>query len=141
MKQRNPKRRHEYVDPTPTTAAVKFQRPPTLAEQIARYMGQHQRWQAQQGFETPDEAEDIESPEEEHVESPHELVFDEQLNREMPRYEKMVLDAQRKTFDEQLEKKRRADLAARKAADEAERRLKEEKRSTKKVESPDGDED
>lgn len=137
-----PKRRHEYVDPTPTTAAVKFQRPPTLAEQIARYMGAHHRWQEQQRLETPEEADDLEVSDDDVIESPHELVYDEELNREVPRYEKMLLDRQREQFDRVIAEKKKSDLAARRAADEAEKRLRQErKKPTKKVESPEGDEE
>lgn len=135
-----PVRRYEAVDPNPTAAAVNFRKPPTLAEQIARYMGDHERWKSQQGFETPEEADDLEVSDDDAPESPHELVYDEQLNREMPRYEKMLLDRQRAAFEEKLAQKLNADKAARAAADEAERRLKSErKKSTKKVDQDPGE--
>lgn len=142
MGKHTPKRRHEYADPTPTTAAVQFKTPPTLAEQIARYMGQHHRWQAQQGIETPEEAEDLDIDEDDSPESPHELVYDEQINREIPRYEKMLLDEQRKKFDQVIEEKRKADLAARRAAEAAEKRYRaQRKKNADKDESADADDD
>lgn len=100
-----PKRRHEFVDPNPISLPVKFQQPPTLAEQIARFMGAHERYVAQQGHEHPSEADDFDIPDEDSPESPHELVFDAQLNREIPRYEKEHLDTKRQQFDEALRKK------------------------------------
>jgi len=97
------RRRTEYVDPNPMTLPVKFQKPPTLAEQIARYMGAHSRFQEAQGDESPDEADDFEIQDDDGIYSPHELVRDELLNKDLTRYEKQVLDVQRAKFDQDLQ--------------------------------------
>lgn len=117
MKKKNSDMRHyEAVDPNPHSMAVKFQRPPTLAEQIAQYMGQHNRHLEQLGVETAEEADDFEIDEEGTPESPHELVYDALLNRELPRYQKVLIDRDRAKFDDQLAEKIRADRLANEAA-------------------------
>lgn len=131
---KNSRRRHEITDPTPITLPVKFQKPPTLAEQIARFMGQQERYAAQQGHETPEEADDFDIPDDDAPESPHELVFDPDLNREIPRYEKVLLDRDRARFDSELNKKIRADQAAARAAEAALRRSKGDAMRKKKKE-------
>lgn len=137
--QKKSRRRHEAVDPNPVSAPVKFQRPPTLAEQIARFLGQHERYVKSQEAESPDDAEDFDIPDEDSPESPHELVYDEQLNRELPRYEKALLDRQRAAFDEALKKRIQDERNARAAAE----RVAKEKasddapqKSKKRVSSP-----
>lgn len=124
MKKKNSDVRHyEAVDPQPHSMAVKFQRPPTLAEQIAQYMGQHNRHLEQLGVETAEEADDFEVDEDGIVESPHELVFDALLNREMPRYQKVLIDRDRAKFDDALAEKIRADRIAAEAAKRAKAQL------------------
>lgn len=124
MKKKNSDVRHyEAVDPNPHTMALKFQRPPTLAEQIAQYMGQHNRHLEQLGVETAEEADDFEVDEDGNPESPHELVFDALLNRELPRYQKALIDRDRAKFDEQLAEKIRADRLAAEAAKRAKAHL------------------
>lgn len=143
MPKRNPNsiRRHEVVDPNPVAIPVKFQRPPTLAEQIARFMGAQQRYAALQGEETPDEADDLEVDDDASPESPHELVHDPLLNREIPRYEKVLLDRDRAKFDRALQEKIVADRNARAAAERAAAALNTpQKKSRKKTESADADE-
>lgn len=141
---RNPKvRRHEVTDPNPMTLPVKFQKPPTLAEQIARYMGAHQRFQ-DEGEETANEADDFDVEDEDSPHSPHELVYDELLNREMPRYEKEMLERGRARFDAQLQEKIRqdrlaADAAARSSAPAESYNAK--RKNSKKIESSDDDEE
>lgn len=120
-------RRYEAVDPNPVSLPVKFQRPPTLAEQIARFMGAHQRFQEQQGSESPEEAEDFDVEDDESPYSPHELVYDSQLNRELPRFEKEHLDKQRAEFDRLLAQKAAQDRAARQAAESVSRQKMSEK--------------
>jgi len=142
MSKRNISRRTEEVDPRPLTAPVKFQKPPTLAEQIARYMGAHNRYVAsQEGEESPEDFDDFGTDEEdEHFQSPHELVYDEQLNRELTRYEKAVLDKQRKSFDAALTRKIRDEKAAAEAAERA--AAIDAKRKKQKIdESADADEE
>lgn len=125
MKKKNSDIRHyEAVDPNPHTMALKFQRPPTLAEQIAQYMGAHNRHLEQLGVETAEEADDFDVDDEDDApESPHELVFDPLLNRELPRYQKALIDRDRAKFDETLAEKIRADRLAAQAAAKAKRDL------------------
>lgn len=143
---RNPKRRLEAVDSRPGSIPVKFQKPPTLAEQIARHMASHERYVAQSGRESPDEADDFDMPDEDEVESPHELVYDEPLNREITRYEQALLNAQRAHFDSVLAKKLEADKA-RKGVLEVAKRAAEKKyedamrKRSKKIESAQADEE
>lgn len=131
MKKRNTPRRFEAVDSKPKTLPVAFGRPPTLAEQISRHMLASQRYAAaQQGDGTDDD--DFGGPEgdwEDEVASPHELVYDEQLNRELTRYQKEHLDRQRAEFDKRLaakiksDRERKATVEAAKKALEAERQM------------------
>lgn len=130
------KRRHEFVDSNPMTLPVKFQRPPTLAEQIARFMGANDRLQSMQGTESPEEAEDF-TDEDDEPKSPHELVYDELINREIPRFEKELLDRGRAEFDSALAKKIREDRMAAAAAQKAAMRQKK----SKKDESADADDE
>ncbi|AZL82994.1 hypothetical protein [Apis mellifera associated microvirus 52] len=117
MKKKNSDMRHyEAVDSNPHAMAVKIQRPPTLAEQIQAYMGQHNRRLEQLGVETAEEADDFDVEDEDAPESPHELVYDPLLNRELPRYQKVLIDQDRAKFDEQLADKIRADRLAAEAA-------------------------
>lgn len=136
-------RRHEVTDPNPISMPVKFQRPPTLAEQIARFMGAHERFQAQQGEETIEEAEDFDIEEDDSPHSPHELVYDEQLNREMPRYEKMLLDRQRAQFEEKLQQRIREDRVKAEAvnAQKAQKSDEKSQKKGKKIESAEADEE
>lgn len=127
---KNAVRRHEATDPNPMTLPVKFQKPPTLAEQIARHMASTQRWQEAHADESPEEAHDFGDDNEDEPQSIHELVFDPELNQELTRYEKAALDRSRARFDAQLKAKIERDRAARAAADEAERRILEKAGST-----------
>lgn len=146
MAKRKVERRYEATDPKPKTLPVNFQRPPTLAEQIARHMAASERYNLMQGHETAEEAEDFGTDEEdEHLYSPHELVHDTLLNRELPRYEYEVLQRQRAAFDATLNRKMRDDraaAAARKVAEEAaQAALDASRKKSKKKPSPDGDEE
>lgn len=103
-KQRNTTRRYEAVDSKPKTLPVSFGRPPTLAEQIASHMLASQRYANAQNGDMSDD-DDFEGPEgdwEDEPNSPHELVYDEQLNRDLTRYQKEHLDRQRAEFDKKL---------------------------------------
>ena len=134
-------RRTEVTDPNPMTLPVKFQKPPTLAEQIARFMGAHERFQNQQGEDSPDEADDFDVEDEDEPHSPHELVRDPLLNRDITRYEKEVLDRQRDQFDKALQQKIREDKQTAMAAEKAKKALAAERKASKKIGSPDGDEE
>lgn len=128
-------RRHEATDPNPISLPVKFRKPPTLAEQIARYMSDHKRHNEEEGTETREEADDHEVSDDESPYSPHELVYDEQLNRELTRYQKEHLDQQRAVFDAQLSQQIAEAKRARKAAEQALNDAKHQK-PKKRVEQP-----
>lgn len=129
MKKRETPRRFEAVDSKPKSLPVSFGRPPTLAEQIAYHMSASSRYAAAQAGDGTDD-EDFGGPEgdwEDEAQSPHELVYDEQLNRELTRFQKEHLDRQRAEFDRQLnariksDKEKKAAISAAKKALEAER--------------------
>lgn len=121
-------RRHEVTDPNPMTLPVKFKKPPTLAEQIARYMGDHERFNEGDGSDE----DDFEVAEDESPESPHELVYDPLLNRELPRYEKILLDRGRAEFDAKLLQKMKDDKASAAAVALAKEQIDAERRNAKK---------
>lgn len=125
---RQVKRRHEATDPKPKTLPMNFGRPPTLPEQIAYHLAASERYaRAQAGDGTDDD--DFGGPDsdwEDEPGSPHELVYDEQLNRELTRYQKEHLDAQRAEFDKIVMEKRAARRAEMATIAEATRRLKKE---------------
>lgn len=142
-KNKAPKRELEWVDPTPISLPVGFAKPPTLAEQIARYLNQAERLKQEAGEESPDEADDFGSDEEdEQIYSPHEVVFDELLNREIPRWQKEHFEKQRKEFDNRLMAKVVEDRKAAQAAEKAKQQLAAERRKKKEQPRPDeSDED
>lgn len=54
----------EAPDPKPVALHVGLRRPPTLQEQMARFISNHQRMIKNAGFETLEEANDFDMPEE-----------------------------------------------------------------------------
>lgn len=108
---RKPKREFEAVDSKPKTLPVAFGKPPTLAEQIAYHMAASNRYAAAQLGDGSDDDDfgGSDGDWEDEVRSPHELVYDEQLNRELTRYQKEHLDRQRAEFDQKLSAKIQAD--------------------------------
>jgi len=142
MKKRDTPRRFEAVDSKPKTLPVAFSRPPTLAEQIASHMLASNRYAASRAGDGTDD-DDFDGPEgdwEDEIQSPHELVYDEQLNRDLTRYQKEHLDRQRAEFDKQLankiksDRERKATIAAAKKALEAERQNEPKKPKNEPVE-------
>lgn len=91
----------DKADPKPTGIPLNFKRPPTLAEQVARLVhSEHfKRQMEQSGFETIDEAEDFEVGDDYVPDSPHELVYDDDLGKEISKQEKRQLDQDRARFD------------------------------------------
>lgn len=90
----------EPVDSKPMAIPVGFQRPPTLQEQVARLVRTEvSRRAAEQGLETFEEADDFEVGDDFEPNSPHELVFDPELGREMSKAEKQYIDEGRAAFD------------------------------------------
>lgn len=135
-------RRHEVVDPKPMTLPVPFQTPPTLAQQIARHMGAHERFvKSQEGLESEEDAVDLEIEEDE-IESPHELVYDKLINREVPRHEYVLMQLQRRKFDDELARKLASDKARAAAIAEAEERVAaaQRKKAARKKAPPSADE-
>lgn len=93
-----PKKSQETFGGDPVAIPAGFITPPTLQEQMARYMRQASEEAARAGMETLDEAEDFDV-EELDPESNYELVYDEGLGKELPRNEKIKLDRDRAEFD------------------------------------------
>lgn len=110
-KRKDSPRRFEAVDSKPRTLPISFGRPPTLAEQIASHMLASERYAiAQAGDGSNDD--DFDGPEgdwEDEAQSPHELVYDEQLNRDLTRFQKEHLDKQRAEYDRRLADKIKSD--------------------------------
>lgn len=76
-KKHQPKKATETLDATPVAIPVKFHRPPTLQEQIARYTRNHlNKIAAQEGKESFEEANDFDVGEDELPPSQHEIEFD-----------------------------------------------------------------
>lgn len=135
-KQKSP-RHYEAVDSKPRTLPVSFGRPPTLAEQIAQHMAASNRYAAARLGDGSDDDDfgGSDSDWEDEPGSPHELVYDEQLNRELTRYQKEHLDRQRAEFDKKLAGKikeareKKATIAAAKKALAAEEQSKKDEAS------------
>ena len=105
---------YDKTDPTPPAIPLKWKRPPTLQEQVARmvHSEQFKQYMEREGFETIDEAEDFEVGDDYVPEAPHELVYDHDLGKEVSKREKANLDRDREKFDnyarQELAKKRAA---------------------------------
>lgn len=133
-------RRFEAVDSKPMTLPVKFQRPPSLAEQIARYMAAHERYAASQEEEFDDDGADLEDFDDV-IESPHELVHDPLLNRDIPRHEFILLQRERAVFDKQLSEKVRQDKLAAAEAKKLKEAMAEAARHKKSAKSAPADDE
>lgn len=85
-KKNKPKKATETLDPTPVAIPVKFHRPPTLQEQIARYTRNHlNKIAAQEGKESFEEANDFDVGEDSPM-SPHEIEFDSRGEAEFEQF-------------------------------------------------------
>lgn len=104
MSKRKIRRRFEAVNPLPMALEVKFQTPPTIQEQIARYMRDHERFLSN-AKKADDDVEDASDDEEAHDPSPHELVIDELTNRHVTRWEYALMQRDRQRFDAELKKR------------------------------------
>lgn len=96
----------ELMDPTPIAIPAGYRRPPTLQEQMARYMAGANLLAQQQGSESFEEADDFDIGDDYDPYSPHELAYDQELGKEMPQEVKRQLDQDRAQFDEYHKKKR-----------------------------------
>jgi len=98
--------RAEVLDPTPVAMPVGFSRPPSMQELIARLVDKRfQQQLSESGFETIDEAEDFDMPDEFEPSSPHELVVDEHSGREMHKAQRDELNFSRGEFDKLMKAK------------------------------------
>ncbi|QXP07906.1 MAG: hypothetical protein [Arizlama microvirus] len=109
----------EINNDPPVAVPANYKRPLTLAEQV-RLMCRTQLSQmaANEGHETWEEADDFDVGDDFDPSSPHELIFDPELGKELPQEIKRELDASRKQFDEEIVKQRKekAPPAAKKKA-------------------------
>lgn len=98
----------EIPDPTPLSLPSGFKRPETLAEQVQRLVrNQISREAAEAGYETFDEAEDFDLPDDPtDPTTPYEEYFDPVLGRGI------TADEFRRNFDEYRERFLRAEMAA-----------------------------
>lgn len=86
-KKHKPKKAIETLDATPVAIPVKFHRPPSLQEQIARYTRQHlNKIAAQEGKESFEEANDFDVGEDELPPSQHEIDFDARGEAEFEKF-------------------------------------------------------
>lgn len=97
----------EPVDSKPMAIPVGFRRPPTLQEQVQRLIrNEASRYALENGMESFEDADDFEVGDDFEPNSPHELVFDPELGREMSKDEKRYIDEGRAAFDAAAKKKR-----------------------------------
>lgn len=97
----------EIHNEPPVAVPANYKRPPTLAEQVRQMCRTHlSRMAQEQGQESWEDADDFEVGDDFDPSSPHELVFDPELEREVPKSIKQDLDAQRKKFDEEITRRK-----------------------------------
>lgn len=120
----------EINNDPPVAVPANYKRPLTLAEQV-RLMCRTQLSQmaANEGQETWEEADDFDVGDDYDPSSPHELIFDPELGKELPQEIKRELDNSRRQFDEEVVKQRKEKAPAAK------------KKSPKKPEVVEDDED
>lgn len=100
---KNFKNLFEANDGKPAAIPVNYQRPPTLHEQIARFVHSAQLRQelAAAGAETFEESEDFDVPDDNahDMTSPHERFYDEDLGREISNAERPYVNELKKEAD------------------------------------------
>lgn len=96
----------ELPDPTPIAVPAHFKRPPTLQEQIRSMVRSEElrRLVESRDMETFEEADDFDVGEDFDPRSPHELVFDPELGKEIPQEVAHELKMSRASFDEEVKK-------------------------------------
>lgn len=98
----------EILDPKPMEIPVGFTRPPTLQEQIQRFVRiEASRLAAKEGLETFEEADDFAVGDDYDPSSPYELEFDPDLGKEVTKTEKQHLDQARQQFDQEIIRRRK----------------------------------
>jgi len=93
----------ETPDPTPVALATQLRRPPTLQEQIQRYVLAANALARQQGAESFEEADDFDVDEMDPT-TPYEMVFDPVLGKEVTRPEAEFNARNVQEFDKALKK-------------------------------------
>lgn len=124
------------MDPTPVEMPIGYKRPESLQEQIRRLV-RSEAWTQEMNrldAETFDEADDFDVGEDFDPQSPYELQFDPDLNKEVTREEKFVLDQSRAKFDEFVKEKKKTAYKNRRFKEE---RPKERKKEAKPVDETD----
>lgn len=138
-------KRRSSLDKTPVAKAVDFERPMSLEEKYLRSVATDRQTIASvmselarsQGLETLEEAEDFDVPEDDMPVSQHELVWDEDLRREVPKFEKTALDSHRANARKAIEMERKkASDKKRFDAEEDKRREFEEFQKWRKAQKP-----
>lgn len=88
----------EKLDQTKQTIPLGFERPETLAEQVARLVRSNSLAQAATaaGYDTFDDYDDFDIEDDVDPSTPYETVFEPGLNKEITRAEKQFIDAQKK---------------------------------------------
>lgn len=120
----------EIHDEPPVALPAHYKRPPTLAEQVRTMCRTHiSRMAAEAGHESWEEADDFDVGDDYDPSSPHELVFDPELGREIPQEIKQSLDASRRKFDEEVTRRKSQKAPAKK------------KKAPKAPESDEGDDE
>lgn len=116
----------EIPDPTPIAIPAGITRPPTLQETIQRFIRNDaiRRHLETQGIETFEEADDFDVPDNLDPSSPYELVYDQDLGKEVYPHEKNMIDRERQIFDKFSQEKLKE--AKKKKAANAAKQKKEE---------------
>lgn len=98
----------EVPDSTPGPMPVNFKRPLSLQEQVRQMIRISQVEAMDNMPDTVDEEDGFQSVADEDlaIQSPYDLVYDPELKRSMPRFEKIEVDRVREDFDRNLEKAR-----------------------------------
>lgn len=105
----------EIPDPTPIEVPIGFNRPPTIQEQIAKYVQSANLLAQQTGYESFEEAEDFDVGDDLDPSTPYELDFDHTTGREVYKQQKEELDKYRSEFDAFVRNKKKKEKAEKKA--------------------------
>lgn len=103
----------ETVEKTVNSIAVKTYNHLTIEERVARAV----RGELNRAKEMPEEDFEWEFHDGDDFSSPHELVFDEGLNKEITRAEKFFVDRQRAKFDGYVTEAKKRKASAKKKAE------------------------
>lgn len=106
LNERLNERGQEVLDPTPLAIPAGFVKPESLEAKMARAIRVASLQAQSQGFETVEEADDFDIPDDPDTlpDSPWETVFDPGIGKEISKQEKRHLDQHRAQFDEYVAK-------------------------------------